>query len=293
MPEDLAVKVFLTLHASFFDEYGNPIPFYLRDKANTQDDPLDEHIVELLRNGIPQVECYKAGAITSPDIAILDRSLVNGTWFESELQDLNKVLAIEVKKVERESNGVVARATGMDYNSTPPSSLVYLYDKNDRAFMVRCFYLFVCAEVAPDGENTIVTALTLCDGAALNTDVELYKQIVAPREKSLGVGSYGEGAIRSRPMVIFPNPLGTSWLSRTSALIHPSADLEKYNNQLRLVCMINRTLVESGQVNRFYCYQHRGMQECSAPTEVTDPFPTPKTRQQGQRGRFRVPIEVF
>lgn len=292
MAGDLAVKVFETLHAAFFNAKGKSIPFFLREKANTQSDPLDEHISELITGAIKGVECVKAGSITSPDLAVLDSSVLKGAWKESDLQDLNKVLAIEVKKVERGENGVVARATGMDYNSTPPSSHVYLYDKNDKAFMVRCFYLFVSTEAAADGKNTIVTALTLCDGAALNSDVDLYKQIVAPRDKETGVGSYGEGAIRNRPMVIFPNPLGVDWLNRTPSLIHPSANLAEVNDRLHQVATIKRTLAgtEGKKHNTFYCYQNR--EHATRVAEVTDPFPTPRERQQGKRGKFRVPVEV-
>ncbi|MBP2017732.1 hypothetical protein J2Z79_001117 [Symbiobacterium terraclitae] len=294
MEGDLAVKVFGVLHAAFFDAQGKPIPFFLREKANTQSDPLDEHISELITGAIKGVECFKAGSITSPDLAILDSSVLQGTWKESDLQDLNKALAIEVKKVERGRNGVVARATGMDYNSTPPSSHVYLYDKNDRAFMVRCFYLFVSTEAAADKKNTIVTALTLCDGAALNTDVDLYKQIVAPRDKQTDVGSYGEGAIRNRPMLIFPNPLGVDWLDRTPSLIHPAPDLERVDGRLRRICTIKRTLAgtDGKEFNTFYCYQDSDLSTYKGAAEVTDPFPTPKERQQGRRGKFRVPVEI-
>jgi hypothetical protein len=41
---DLPTAAFLQLRRRFFDEAGKPIPFALRDKRNTQDDPFDEFL---------------------------------------------------------------------------------------------------------------------------------------------------------------------------------------------------------------------------------------------------------
>ena len=41
---DLPTITFLRLRRRFFDSGGRPIPFQLRDKRNTQDDPLDEFL---------------------------------------------------------------------------------------------------------------------------------------------------------------------------------------------------------------------------------------------------------
>ncbi len=47
MLTDLTVEAFFLLRNKFFDAKGNPVSFPLRDKRNTQDDPLDEHISEI------------------------------------------------------------------------------------------------------------------------------------------------------------------------------------------------------------------------------------------------------
>jgi hypothetical protein len=39
---DLVTRAFLALREHFFDARGRPIPFSLRPKRNTQDDPFDE-----------------------------------------------------------------------------------------------------------------------------------------------------------------------------------------------------------------------------------------------------------
>jgi hypothetical protein len=46
---DLAVETFLLLRNTFFDKKRKPLSFPLRDKRNTQDDPLDEYISEILK----------------------------------------------------------------------------------------------------------------------------------------------------------------------------------------------------------------------------------------------------
>ena len=41
---DLPVEVFVRLRRRFFDGAGRPVPFPLRPKRNTQDDPFDEFL---------------------------------------------------------------------------------------------------------------------------------------------------------------------------------------------------------------------------------------------------------
>jgi len=41
---DIPALIFILLRDLFWDDYGNSIPFKLRDKLNTQDDPLDEFL---------------------------------------------------------------------------------------------------------------------------------------------------------------------------------------------------------------------------------------------------------
>jgi len=57
---DLVIDVFLLLRRSFFDVGMQPKPFDLRQKRNTQDDPLDEYISGLLETGLKDAVCRKA-----------------------------------------------------------------------------------------------------------------------------------------------------------------------------------------------------------------------------------------
>jgi hypothetical protein len=44
---DLTIKAFTILREHFFDQTGTPKPFPLREKRNTQDNPLDEYICDV------------------------------------------------------------------------------------------------------------------------------------------------------------------------------------------------------------------------------------------------------
>ncbi len=116
---DIAVEVFLRLRSTFFDQAGEAVPFALRAKENTQDDPFDEHLATSVLTGIAGVTCVKApGALTTPDLVLFRPSLCKDARTE-DLQDaLDRIVAIEVKKLERGSGGKVARSTGLDYNTT-------------------------------------------------------------------------------------------------------------------------------------------------------------------------------
>jgi hypothetical protein len=46
---DLVIDAFLILRETFFDKNMQPITFNLRDKRNTQDNPLDEYICDALK----------------------------------------------------------------------------------------------------------------------------------------------------------------------------------------------------------------------------------------------------
>lgn len=57
---DLMVEVFMALSEHFYTTDGRPKPYYLRDKLNTQDDPLDEYIHHGLTEGIKNAICEKS-----------------------------------------------------------------------------------------------------------------------------------------------------------------------------------------------------------------------------------------
>ncbi|MCL4514608.1 MAG: hypothetical protein M1379_03295 [Firmicutes bacterium] len=170
---DLTVETFLALRDAFFNNDGSPKPFTLRKKGNTQDDPLDVYITEVLKARLNDAECQKSsGPLTSPDFVIYRRNECEDVPRNSLSGDLSKMVAVEVKKLER-SNGRIARPTGMDYNTTPPCGTVRIYDLEDRPINVRGFYLFVCQEQT-EKEEFIISSLTLCDGNILNDDFDLW-----------------------------------------------------------------------------------------------------------------------
>lgn len=69
--EHLGLEVFLALRETFFDVRGGPVPFLLRDKRNTQDDPLDEHIAQVLTRSLTSATCLRApGPLITPDMVI-------------------------------------------------------------------------------------------------------------------------------------------------------------------------------------------------------------------------------
>lgn len=288
---DLTIEAFLILRDAFFHQDSSPKPFSLRDKRNTQDDPLDAHIATILSQKLTNATCQKAsGPLISPDMVIFRQNECNQISRESLKYDLSRAVAIEVKKLERSLSGQVARSTGLDYNTTPPCGIVRVYDADDTPLDIRGFYLFVCQEQSSDG-NMILSALALCDGDILNADFSLYLQITGKRTKGLGLGTYGDGVNRNRPMLIFANPLGAAQLDHAATLVNRS-DLSQEDSRVGLVYHIGRTIPEGGQ-GIFYAY-HRieDIPEAWQLQQLVDPFPKPISREsttQG-RGKFKLPI---
>jgi len=208
---DLTIEAFTILREHFFNQKGMPKSFPLREKRNTQDNPLDEYICGMLRNHLQDSECVPSpGPLISPDLVLFRPSQCNGVPRAALRNDLTRIVGIEIKKLERTKSGSVARQSGLDYNTTPPCGTIRVYAANDNPLDIRGFYLFVCQEQEPGAENTYqLSALALCDGNMLNEDFDLYLSAVGQREKEIGLGTYGNGANRHRPMFIFADPLGT------------------------------------------------------------------------------------
>ena len=73
---DLTTELFKILRTSFFDDELCPIPFSLREKKNTQDDPLDEYLTELIGKKAVDYKCEKAsGPLISPDFVLFRSEL--------------------------------------------------------------------------------------------------------------------------------------------------------------------------------------------------------------------------
>ena len=291
---DLTATTFLALREAFFLAGPTPKSYKLRDKRNTQDDPFDKHIQELLSDKLAKdIYCLEApGPLITPDLVVLRPELCEGAPRVSLRGDPTRIVGVEVKKLERQRGGTVARASGMDYNTTPPCGTVRVYDRDSRALDIKGFYLFVCQEPVEAGPGHYqLSALVLCDGDLLNADFELYLSIVGERTKKTGLGTYKDGADRNRPMLIFANPLGAPLLDRQVTLVHTREDLGQEYPELRKVGMIRRTV--TGAASRvFHCYRLQvDVPANHTPFDAADPFPTPERTDRTQaRGRFRLGI---
>ncbi len=287
---DLVVEAFLIIRNTFFDEGGTPVPFDLREKRNTQDDPLDEHIANVLTQGLNDAVCQKSpGPLISPDLTIYRPDLCNGVARDVLKVDISRIVAIEVKKLER-TNGRIARATGLDYNTTPPCGTVRIYDADDKPLDVRGFYLFLAQEKLAGQNKYILSALVLCDGNILNDDFDLYLSITGQRSKGIGLGTYGDGLNRIRPMLVFANPLGASTLDHAVTLVNQN-DVGT-DDRLKLVYLIKRT-VNANSYRNFFAYRKTNDVKSDWQVEtLNDPFPQPKNRVEAtqSRGKFVVPI---
>lgn len=285
---NLALEAFLTLRSVFAGRLGVGTPFTLPLKGNTQDDPLDTYIADVLSSRIRDASCIGApGPLTSPDM-VLKRQRLCERVPDADLRNApDRIIGIEVKKIERTSAGQVARSTGLDYNSTPPCGTIRVYRDNDEPLEIRAFYLFVCAEPR-EGNMLVITSLALCDGDLLNDDFDLYMSRTGQREKTIALGTYGDGCDRNRPMLIFANPLGSPELDRSYTLV-TAKRLPEDENRVRLWAKLGRK-TRSGQIRWFYCY--RDANDVCAAREVstiTDPFPTPQRSTATQpRGKFHV-----
>ena len=278
---DLPTLAFLALRKRFFDEGGRSLSFDLRAKLNTQDDPLDEFLAQDVLAAVPGVSCCPApGPLVAPDI-VLHRSTV------SRAEDLRQIVGVEVKKLERTAQGRVARATGLDYNTTPPCGRIRVYDEDVVPIHIRAFYLFVCLEPAPgDGSRMIVSALALVDGNVLNEDFDLYLAVTGEREKRIGLGTFADGADRTRPMLIFGNPLGIREFDHAATLVHSDHALADSSAKLKKAYVLKRSVGERG-CREFPCYRTSSDLEGRSVTTLIDPFPKPaRDTRTRPRGRF-------
>ncbi len=286
---DIPLLAFLRLQRRFFDDGGHPVPFRLRDKRNTQDDPFDEFLASTVFSRWSGVDCVKApGPLITPDM-VLHKSNTQ----ISRADDLTQIVGIEVKKVERSGSGRVARASGIDFNTTPPCGKIRVFDMNTAPCDIRGFYLFVCIEPASQAEGfVVVSALALVDGNALNEDFELYLNVTGERTKKIELGTYSDGIDRARPMLIFGNPLGIPELDHTATLIHADDTLAEQSDDLKKVFILKRSTSED-EVRKFCCYRYAQNAQSGPIRVLEDPFLTPvRDTRTRPRGRFTLPFEL-
>lgn len=297
---DLSASAFTAIRERLFTADAQPIAFSLRDKRNTQDDPLDEHIGRILES-IPsaRIKATRApGPLIAPDLVLYRPQACASTPYDHLRSDSTAIVGIEVKKLQRGASGRVARPSAMDYNTTPPCGTMRIYDRRHQPLDIRGFYLFVCQERHPNKANTyVITALVLCDGDLLNADFNLYLSVTGPREKQIGLGTYQDGANRVRPMLLFANPLGLDFLDHHATLIHPNPELNQEHPNLQRVATIERTIPHhsSPQHRLFHCYRDKRTTPSSvqavSPIHHLNPFPTPhRSQRTARRGRFILDI---
>lgn len=291
-PSDLAGAVFAALAAEFFTPDGTPRAFALRDKRQTQDDPFDEHVGIVLNQRLPEeMRVFLSGRpLVSPDLIVArpeeTRALLQG----GKDVDSRHIIGIEVKKLNWNKSGT-GRASGMDYNSTPPCSTIKIEADNGALVRIAAFYLYIILRPAP-GNQSVVSSLALVSGAVLNEDVELYERITGIRQKVIGLGSYGDGVDRQRPMLLFANPLGWPWLVGHATLLHSAQGIESEQDVVMRRRMYRTT--REGASREFFCYRMAGEIPEAPEPDVTEPFPTPKNRktETTQRGRFKISLAV-
>jgi hypothetical protein len=282
---DLSIELFLILKQIFTDLNGNSKMFSLREKRNTQDDPLDEFIASEVAKMSNKIECIKSpGPLISPDFVFYRNSECKKIPLEQLKNSPSKIIAIEVKKLERSKTGKIARETGLDYNTTPPCGTVRFFDEDNNPVDVKGFYLFICLESKND--KFFVSALTLCDGDVLNEDFSLYLRITGKREKQLHLGTYSDGIDRMRPMLIFSNPLGVPFLDHKFTLI-TKHNLSDTDQRINLLGKILRSF-DSTKTNLFHVFGTEN--STNEIVELKDPFPIPKNRvvETQSRGKFRI-----
>ena len=146
---DIPATGLLFLRTPFFNADGNPVAFKLGPKANTQDAPSDGHLANDVFAAISDISCVKAsGPLITPDVAPFHPDLRRRASRHSLRDDLRRLVAFEVKKLERTPEGSVARAFWLDYNATPPCGRVRVYYDAGNALDVHGFYILVCVEPA-------------------------------------------------------------------------------------------------------------------------------------------------
>jgi hypothetical protein len=200
--------------------------------------------------------------------------------------ETHDLIGIEVKKLERDKHGRIARSAGLDYNSTPPSKTITAYHDGSR-IQLPGFYLFVCLEQESRGKCKI-TAMALCDGGVLNEDIDLYSATTGQRKKQIGLGSYGDGLDRQRPMLVFPNPLGWSELDGTATLIHRSEELS--DSRLVRVGKVQRARPPARRKSVYSVYRDARDAKPGGEFDAVNPFPSVARRSSKTqpRGRFHI-----
>lgn len=94
-------------------------------------------------------------------------------------------------------------------------------------------------------------------------------------------------------MLIFPNPLAIPELDHAATLVHSDPELSTSGAPLTPRFRLRRQVPSSGEVRTFIAYRHAMDAPAAPPTDLLDPFPTPRrTTRTIPRGRFRLPFSL-
>jgi hypothetical protein len=306
---DLLAAAFVVLARAFFESGSglahprgqSPLP----PKANTQDDPFDVRVGELLDAGLTSVRgrpteiARAAGPLISPDLVAVDRrdalAALTGPPTPLPEQPVPWALALEVKKLNWKQGATVVRSGGLDYNSTPPTPVARVVAPGlHESLPLPASYLFAILKPDSVGRGFLITGMVMCSGSALDaSDVE-YLRATGSRNKRINLGSYGDGMDRVRPMYVFPNPLSVQGWSTTATLISERPDLETEYPQLRRLGSIERTVIAPPAPTRRFSYYRLDAHVLDgvAPIDLVDPFQRVATRTEATAGRGRFVLRL-
>ena len=300
---ELPVEAFLVLSDHFFPHGKGHAKghrrFSLREQRVTRDDPLDKYICNVLKRGLGDGTTVKESPepFVDPDMVVYRAAMCAGASRAELATSEQSIFGMEVKKLKRTGSSNIARASGLDNNTTPPSGLLQVYDTDISAITIKAYYLFVCQESVKVQQHLHrLSALVLCDGKVLNEGFEFDLETTGRRAKQIELGSYSDGTNRVRPILVFPNPLSATVLDHQSTLIHARDDLEEDYGELIKVGVIERNVrpQENEVIRKYFCYRMRNYEtNTNTIYSVKDPFKPPRlSAKTTQLGRFVVPVKT-
>ncbi len=133
----------------------------------------------------------------------------------------------------------------------------------------------------------------MCAGSVLDASDHEYLQATGERTKRIGLGSYGDGMDRVRPMYVYPNPLSAPGFSTEATLIAERHDLTNEYAQLTRLGRIDRTLARVEETLVFSYYGLASAERMPSSSDLVDPFQRVEKRVEttSTRGRFRLDLE--
>lgn len=300
---DLLAAAFVSLASAFFDHSsGKAVPRELEPlppKRETQDDPFDVRVGDILAADLPGIRGAATsvrrarGPLISPDLVLIDETGA-GARARGPIDDAAPPVAwaagVEVKKLQPSATGI-GRASGMDYNSTPPTPVCRIGVAGTIGTLaVPATYTFAILDAR--AERPQVSGLVMCVGSVLDASDEEYLRAIGSRTKLIGLGSYGDGMDRVRPMFVYPNPLSASDFAECATLVSERSDLDTEYPQLAALGTLRRTLRDDGGQVEFTYYTMAADAATRAGGDLLDPFRAVANRSESTAARGRFVLEL-